>query len=173
LSTNKAVLVIRVVLEINEFSTQGIVALLALRTSSIRAVCTLSVAILGNELATKFLATLNALEAFGVPSLTYSSEYSVLNGSVALSTVLPFHTFVVIWATLKNKILSSDSTMALSAGHELSSTAGTVYLGMMVIICTNQFLVAFSAGEMLLMICLATSSDIFSTIEGVVALGTM
>jgi len=161
------------ILEVNEFTAQGVAALLAMWTSSIRTASALSMAILGDKLAAKLLVALNAFEASGVPGLSQSSKNSVLNGSVASGTLFPIHTFVVVWFSLKDQILSSDTAMALSARHEFSRTVRAIYLRVVIVICTNQLLVAFSASEVLLMISPATSSYVLSTIERIVTFGTM
>jgi len=165
--------VVRLVLEIDEFTMKGLVAFLAVGASPICTVSALSMTVLRNELSAQFLATLNALEATSMPSLSESSKYGILNGSMAAGTVFPFHAFIVIWLSFQNQILASDTTVTLGARHELTSTIRAVHLVVVVVVGSQQSFIAFSASEVILMVRLAPSSHVFGAVERVVALSTM
>lgn len=90
--------------------------------------------IFGNELAPKLAMASDALEATSVPRLTKRRQYRVLNRSMALCTMLSFHTFVVVWFAVQNHVLACDTSVTPAAGQEITRAGRAVDLRVMVII---------------------------------------
>jgi hypothetical protein len=173
LRTHEAVLVERLALEVDVLAAEWPAALFACGAGPIRATHALAVSIFCDEFSSQFLSALDALEATSVPSLAQGSKDSIFDRSMAMRAVLPFHTFIVVRATLQDHVLASDSAVALGARHELACTGRAVHLRVVVVVRSDQFLVAFSASEMLLVVVLASSSDELSAIEAAIALRTV